>query len=179
MLCNNLSKILDPLKSRCTNIYVKHPSQIDMENVLYDISIKENFDIDIQKIREIIKSTDCLKAALWKLNMYCYNDINPIEKSAIDTIYDDIVKILLSNVDVAKKFKFARRDIYKIIITSISGTDIINNILKRIIIKMDDGDKIIGIIKYASDAEENFSIGRRDIFSIDLFISGVIKVIHS
>lgn len=177
MVCNNLSKIFDPLRSRCRTFCVPLPSINDISNVISYISVMENIKMTSNDIDFIL--TNCnnnLKKAIWIL------DSKRLESSttiALDEVFNIVVELILSvknGKNIIKIFDDdIRTNIYNILITNIKGSEIITTLMDQLIKKIDD-DKINSkIIQCASEAEYNLIHGRRDIIHIDYFISGVMK----
>lgn len=177
MVCNNLSKIFDPLRSRCRTFCVPLPSRDDIFNVITYISIMENIAIDKKKINSILDiCNNNLKKAIWILDC---NRLNTSSSIALDEAFDTVVDLVLSvktKKNIVKIFDDEiRTNIYNILITNIKGSDIIITLLNKLLSKINN-DKIgIKIIQHASEAEYNLIHGRRDIIHIDYFIAGVMK----
>ena len=78
MVCNNLSKIFDPLKSRCRIFCVPLATSTDINNIITHISIMENILIsNVEKQNIINYSEGKLKKAIWMLDAVKYG-VDPI-----------------------------------------------------------------------------------------------------
>lgn len=159
MICNNLSRILDPLKSRCAIYCVPLPSQKEIENILKNVLKKEKIDIEEDDLKDIVDKSDrSVKNALWMLDMKRYNielpennrfNLTPL--IMLDKIYNDIIELLVKSMDdnLAGKiteeiYNANRANIYSILITNIDGSVIIVTLLDKLI-------KIINSEKNHSD----------------------------
>lgn len=176
MICNNLSKIFDPLRSRCRIFCVPLPSETDISNVLTYMSAMEGIKIDDKMLKNIlINANGSLKKAIWILNCTM---LSSNSKIALDDVFDAVVELILSVTrcrNVIKIFDDIRTNIYKILITNIKGSEIIITIMDQLIRRIDNDVINAKIIQCASEAEFNLCHGRRDIIHIDYFISGVMK----
>lgn len=177
MVCNNLSKIFDPLKSRCRTFCVPLPTMSEISDIITYISISENIILGKTDMDYILKNCNHnLKKAIWYLEskrLKCDAVITLDE--IFNNVIDNILKTQKSN-DVLKIFnEDIRDDIYRILITNIKGSEIIATLMDRLIQKIDDDEINAKIIQYASDAEYNLILGRREITHIDIFIMGVIR----
>ena len=174
MVCNNLSKIIEPLKSRCRIFCVPIPSENDIAKTLFKIALCENIYTDISAI--VKRSHRNIRDAIWILDekkMECKNIL------ILDELYDKLIDLILGidkTTDVIKIYNIEiKKYIYDILITNTKGADIIATILEKIIHKSNNDKLNKKIIIYASTAENNMSHGRRDIMHIDYFIIGIIK----
>ena len=176
MWCRTLSKVIDPLRSRCLCIGVKKPSKRDLFQRLYSISIMEKMNINLKIINKIIDRSNLnIKKSLWLLQLY-KNGHDLINN--YDCIINKIVLIIkLSNIDYVTKI---RGLIYNIMITNISGTKIIIDIL-QLLLKSDDicFESKHEIIKNASIYEHNLVRGRREIIHLDAFVIKVITILYN
>lgn len=182
MICNNLSKIFEPLRSRCRIFCVPLPSMDDVLKVVLHISIMENIQLTSLDIKNIIeKCGNNIKKAIWYLDckrLGCDTNIT------LEEVFDNIVKTILEirpdEKNVSRIFsEMIRSDVYNILITNIKGSEIITTLLDKLIKEIDNDEIITKIIQHASNAEYNLVHGRRDIIHIDYFICGVIKELQN
>lgn len=181
MVCNNLSKIFEPLRSRTRIFCVPLPSLNDISNVIIYISIMERIKVYEKDIKYIIDNCDnSLKKAIWLLNT---KTLNMDTKITLDQVFDNVIELILSTKQKNNIIKIfdddIRTNIYNILITNIKGSEVITIILDKLIDKIDDDNINAKIIHYASEAEYNLIHGRRDIIHIDYFIASVINLLCS
>lgn len=183
MICNNLSTIFDPLRSRCRTFCVPLPSIDNIGKVISNISLMENIKLTNSDMKNILSNCgNNLKKAIWILDTMRLNS-NPI--ITLDEVFDLVVDLILDvtkdNIkSIVNTFDSEiRTHIYNILITNIRGSEIIINLMDKLIRKIDNDDINAKIIQYASEAEYNLIHGRRDIIHIEYFIAGVMKeLIH-
>ena len=177
MVCNNLSKIFDPLRSRCRTFCVPLPSYNDITHVITHISLMENIKLTADEMKFILdKCNNSLKKAIWILDSKRLGSNTTIP---LDEVFDEVVDLILSvktNKNAVKMFDDEiRTNSYNILITNIKGSEIITTLMDKLIKKIDNDEINARIIQYASEAENNLIYGRRDIIHIDYFVSGVMK----
>lgn len=177
MVCNNLSKIFDPLRSRCRTFCVSLPTLNDISNVINYISIMENIDLTSEKKNLIMDNCEYnLKKAIWILDSIRLNVETIIP---LDTVFNTIVEQILdaaNNKNVVKMFDDEiKTNIYDILITNIKGSEIITRLMDQLIHKINNDNINSKIIQFASEADDNRIYGRRDIIHIDFFIISVIR----
>ena len=177
MVCNNLSKIFDPLRSRCRTFCVPLPSINNIMKVVSYISIMEDIKL-AQNDLDFIEN-NCggnLKKAIWILDAKRFNSDTSL---TLDEVFNKVVDIILNistNKNIIKIFdEEIRSNIYNILITNIKGSVIITTLLDLLVQKIDDDEINAKIIQCASIAEYNLIHGRRDIIHIDYFICGIMK----
>ena len=74
--CNSISKVINPLRSRCKCLKVSSPQNIDMMEYILTISQRENIDMTLDKMCYILNESDGnIKRVLWLLQIYKNNDI--------------------------------------------------------------------------------------------------------
>lgn len=186
MVCNNLSKIFDPLRSRCRIFCVEKPDDDKIKKVLTNILILENININGREIDNIVAiCNNNIKEAIWILDekrLDCPLKL-PIYE-AFDKITEIIASVVNRNDIVCVFDNEIRPRIYNILTTTISGTDIILGIMERLLVKINQNknknNDLINmishnIIKIASDTESNMVYGRRNITHIDDFVARIIK----
>jgi replication factor C subunit 3/5 len=177
MVCNNLSKIFDPLRSRCRTFCVPSPSIDNIMKVISYITIMENIKINKNDLEYIQRHcNNNLKKAIWMLDSKRLGSNYGI---TLDEVFQRVVEQILSirtTKNIIKLFhEEIRGNIYNILITTIKGSEIITVIMDELINRIDDDEINARIIQYASEAEYNLIHGRRDIMHIDYFIAGVMK----
>jgi len=177
MVCNNLSKLFEPLRSRCRIFCAPLPTPYDISNVVTNISILENIKISASDVEYILKNCgDNLKIAIWLLDTKRLNSSSLI---TLDEAFETVVDLIMNspqNKNMVKVFDDEiRPHIYNILITNIKGSEIISNLMDLLIRRINDDNINSKIIRYASEAEYNLIHGRRDIIHIDYFVSGVMR----
>lgn len=177
MWCNSLSKVIEPLRSRCICIRISAPSKKEMLHLALKVSAKEKINLKLDDLNKIIKqSNGSIRKLLWKLNL-----IKSGQNNIFDTSYDEtieqivnlIIKCNLSDIHNIRNL------IYNLIITNIEPTHIFRNIFLKLCQK-DISEKIkLKIINTASYYDHNLIRGRREIIHLEGFIINVMNLIIS
>jgi len=173
MWCYSLSKVIEPLRSRCLCIHVPTQTEEELVKWTFNIASLERINLNFNVLTNIVETSNGnLKDILWKLDMYKYcGKISNCYQTALNSLIDEI----FNKHDIL----IIRDYIYKMMITGITSGIIIKDILNIILIKISNypKDKIFKIINYASLYEYRLSKGRRDIIHIETFIENVINTL--
>jgi replication factor C subunit 3/5 len=184
MWCYSLSKVIEPLRSRCLCIHIPTQTDEQLYKWMYNICCLEKIKIKPNIIESILnKSNGNLKSILWKLDLYRYNNkIYNSYEEGINKIINEIISIKNNKiVDPAFPINIPkiREYIYKMYVTNISLNIIIKDILKSILFHNKDitKEQINDIINSASEFEYRLSKKRRDIIHLEAFVINIIFIL--
>lgn len=173
MWCYSLSKVIEPLRSRCLCIHVPTQTNDELIKWTFNIASLESIKLDFRVLTNIVETSNGnLKNILWKLDMFKYcGKINNCYQKGLINLIDEIMTT--HNIEIIRDY------IYKMMITNISSNIIIKDILNIILIKINNypKDKIFKIIESASIFEYRLSKGRRDIIHIETFLENIVNIL--
>lgn len=175
LCCNQTSKIIDPIKSRCLDIRIPAPTYNDMNSLLYHILLNENKLLSKNKIDSIIKKGDFnIKKTLWILNMTVFN-IKDQELSwikSLDVLIENMINIKNKNFILNETLIITTRNIlYNIFTTNISPIDILTEIINKIIDSKEFHNDLLYIIfQLSSETENRLNRGKRSIIHLDAYM---------
>lgn len=175
MWSRSLSKVIEPLRSRCYVFKIDSPKLTDLYGFLLNISANENMILDPDVFLEIAKRSEGdIKEAIWLLQLYKLGD-------TFDTSYDDTInKIVQLILTAEEKSIITIRDLlYKIMITNKSGTTTIRNILMKLL-ECDTVSDVakMNITEIAAQHEHNLIRGRREIIHLDAFVIDTMDTLY-
>lgn len=187
ILCGNqISKIIDPIKSRCLDVRIPSPTKNDMLNLIYHILIRENISLSRIEIEQIVNTCNYnIKRTLWILNMSQYNidDFELSWKKSLDKLVE--IMVAFKKVDKLtilndKLIPNIRNILYNIFTTNISGIDILHELINKIISSNQfEPDLLYTIIQICSDTETRLNKGKRSILHLDFFMCSVLREIYN
>jgi replication factor C subunit 3/5 len=181
LISEQLSKIIEPLRSRCLLIRVPLPSEAQILETLLHICDKEQIKISYRYLNEIIKkSENKVNNAIWLLEMHNYGiNYDKNWDTIIETIIDLIVNTKIkSNNMLYNIIKKIRDQFYILFITNIPTQTIIRNIMIKIIEKNSDNIKLkYNIIDITSIFEQRLNQGTRHIIHMEAYIIQLIKLL--
>lgn len=175
MWCRSLSKVIDPIRSRCYCFRISSPDDGEILELLAKIAYKEAMNMTLKDYYKIIKlSHGNVKKALWLLQL---RKIGVSYQTSYDKTIKEIVKNLLTcNIDSITEIWTL---LYNIMITNIPGTQIIKDIVQQLLSSNEINDDCkLNIVEIAAKFEHNLIRGRREIMHFDALINGLMYVIN-
>jgi replication factor C subunit 3/5 len=177
ILCGyQISKIIEPLRSRCLNIRIPRPNNFELFDYLLYISIINKIKIKPNSINYIINySNNNFKTCLWYLDFYKNKiyDFNISWKKymlgIVECIHQTYVYKKLINLNIISEI---RNILNNILITNITGSEILTELLNQIItLHPEYPDKLYyQIIEVFSIYEFRLSKGKRLIIHMEALI---------
>jgi replication factor C subunit 3/5 len=179
LISDQLSKVIEPLRSRCLLVRISLPSNINILNTILYISYKENINISLQYINKILSESDNkITHAIWLLEMYKYN-IN-YDKNW-ENIIDKIILLIINikNKKILTVINKIRKYFYILFITNISTQLIIKKIMIKILNYVSDLKKKYDIINITSIYEERLILGTRHIIHMEAYIIKLFELFYN
>ena len=201
-ISNQLSKINEPLKSRCLLIRVPTPTDNMIINIILNISHKEKIKLSLEEMNTILdKSENNINKTIWLLEMKKFNIKDMSE-------WTDIVEVLVCHVinkenyntkNMTNLIKNIRELLYVLFITNIDFHIIIRKLMLILLNKANDiinsgknnnidmnDDKSIkaidfmnNIVSITSEFELRIAQGTRNIIHMEAFLIKIIDLINN
>jgi replication factor C subunit 3/5 len=175
MWCKSLSKVIKPLQSRCMCIRVPAPTDIEIFEYIFKISLKENINLTLEKYTQIVKRANGnIKVALWELDFCRFNyDMSTDYYDSLNKIVNLILEPKLANVITIRGI------IFTLMITNFTGTTIMRDLLDYICMNPNITDIAKQkIVQECVEFEYQLVKGRREIIQFDAVITTAMKIIH-
>ncbi len=179
-ISNQLSKIHEPLKSRCLMVRIPLPTDHMLISIAMNIALKENLKLTGTDIISIIKKSDNnINKLLWYLELIKYKiPLGNTWNNTINIIVDEILNRNNYNTkNFANMIKTIRELLYQLFITNID----FNIIIKEIMIKLKDNissnEFKSQIIEETSKFENRISRGTRHIVHLEAYVIKIIKIV--
>ena len=180
-ISNNLSKIIEPLRSRCLQVRVPKISNINSINIILSIAKQENININLIDIKKILKrSNKNIYLIIWLLelkknNIPYKNNWHKIIKNIVNLVFDKKNKTDQGIKNCISKF---REYFYILYITNIKFDIIINELLENILVLLHDNKLKYKFIKLVSNTEIRILKGTRYLIHLENFILKLVKLLN-
>ena len=182
LISEQLTKIINPITSRCILLKVPLPTDIEILDIIMHISYKENILLPLETLKNIIYlSENKINIIIWLLDAYKNtNNLNGIIK--YDKIINDIVNLVINIndtdniIDIIKK---CRENFYTLYITNIQIHDIIMMIMKKILHNIDNLYLKYIIINETINYEKRINKGKRYVIQFEAYIVSLLNHIYN
>jgi len=180
LCCNNPSKVIDPVRSRCLGIRVGAPSHDEICTVLKTVSRKESITLPDKLAINIARASNRnLRRALLMLES-CHvttrDDSPKVLKSDIaipHTDWERYVSQLAGGIvreQSPKSLIAAREKLYELLINCIPAQVVLKTLVAELLPTLDDSIKG-EVVTWAAFYEHRIALGSKEIFHLEAFIA--------
>ena len=180
-ICDQLSKIIEPLRSRCLLIRVPLPTNNQIMQTLLHITDKENIDISPSELDKIIgKSDNKVNIAIWLLEMHRLNyDYNDNWEKLLDDIVDLILNLRNDKIkETVKAINDITNNFYILFITNINTKEIIRKLMIKLLSNISNIKLKLRIIEITSIFELRIAQGTRHVIHLEAYMIRIIYLLY-
>mmetsp|Transcript_29377 Transcript_29377/g.43562 ORF Transcript_29377/g.43562 Transcript_29377/m.43562 type:complete len:202 (-) Transcript_29377:21-626(-) len=175
LICNNPSKVIDPVRSRCLGIRVPAPTHDDICGVLKIIGQKENTTIPDELAINVAResSRNMRRAVLMLETCKVQSGTLSAKQPILKTDWEMYIAQLAQEItreQSPQKLLAAREKLYELLINCIPADVIIKTLALELLKNLDDSLKH-EVIEWAAFYEHRISQGSKDIFHLEAFIA--------
>lgn len=179
--CNSVSKVIEPLRSRCLSIRIAAPSHQEIVEIIKDISNKERITINDEFAKQIaIKSNRNLRRALLMLQVSSTesnrlimnvndNNKNRIKQAPWQLFIDELARIVVEEQSPARLL-LARQKLYELLANCIPADVIFEKLTMSLMENIDDSLRK-DLAKWAAYHEHRMQIGAKPIIHLEAFLA--------
>ena len=181
-ISNQLSKINEPLKSRCLMVRIPLPTDDMIMNIILNVSLKEKLNLNLKEMITILdKSENNIYNTMWLLEMKKFNVNNDTHwTNVLDKIVDMI--ICKDNYNTANMFeviKQIRELLYVLFITNIDFHIVIRKLMFLLTNKLSSIIIKHKIIEITSQFDMRLAKGTRYIIHMEAYIIKIINLLNN
>jgi len=180
LCCNNQSKVIDPVRSRCLGVRVPAPSHDDICTVLKHVSRKEQVTLPDELCVNIARDSNrnLRRAVLMFESCYVQNrdpsggGLKP-DTPVMQTDWEVYIKQLAAEVtrqQSPQQLIVARDKLYELLINCIPADVIIKTLALELMKNLDDSLKH-EVVEAAAFYEHRIALGSKDIFHLEAFLA--------
>tara|TARA_B100001758_G_C18386100_1_gene600192 strand:+ start:620 stop:1660 length:1041 start_codon:yes stop_codon:yes gene_type:complete len=179
-MSNHISRIDSSISSRCICLRIESPSDKEIENILSDISEKNNIqNISDKQMNYILKvSQRNLKTALVLFEYSLYKDNTKPELYHLQPIINVIDKI--NNYSKPKQIKEIRNDLHNLILYDVNLNLLQTHLMDFYILNKDISEykreKLINIIK---DINHSINFAYKKLYHLEALVTKIIIVLNT
>lgn len=180
-ISNQLSKVHEPLKSRCMMIRIPAPTDTIIMSTIMNIAVKENIKLTGNNIIDIITySKNNINKAIGMLELISYNiQLDKMWYKVIEILVDMIMDVSQYNKNgLYDMIENARNMLYQLFITNIDFHTVIKTIMIEIKKRINDNKFIYLVICETSKFENRICQGTRHIIHLEAYIIKLIDLYY-
>lgn len=180
-ISNQLSKVHEPLKSRCMMIRVPVPTDMMIMSTIMNVAKKQNIRIKGQDMINIITySNNNINKAFGMLELVSHNiSLDKLWYKVIEMLVDMLMdKTLYNKNGIYDIIENARNMLYQLFITNIDFHTVIKSIMIEIKKKITDSKFIYMVVCETSKFENRICQGTRHIIHLEAYVIKLIDLYY-
>jgi replication factor C subunit 3/5 len=177
--CYELSKVIEPLRSRCLLQKIPCPNNYDMLKMVLYIKARENLELTYNECIQVVsKSKNNIKTLLWNLECHVNKiKVNYIFTEKIEYIVDKILNISKRKITLID-LQNIRASLYKIFITNFNEDTILNNIVENLVKRIDNINLRQQILDISCKYYIRLNMGKRTILHLEALVFNLMHCIY-
>lgn len=180
-ICDQLSKIIEPLRSRCLLIRVPLPNSSQIIETITQISYREDIKLLRDDYKYILDNCESkINNAIWLLEMKKFGVPNT---HSWMIVIDQMVNLIISNDELTNKniqefIRKTRELFYILFITNIDVKKILLSLMRNLIEKMDELELKYKVVEIVSMFELRISQGTRYIVHLEAMMVQILTLLN-
>lgn len=179
LCCNNISKVIDPVRSRCMCVRVAAPSTDDCSSMLKSVARQEGFDLPSGLAATIVDTSrrNMRRALLSMEACYISSQSSPDGMTNMQNValpdWEMYIKEIASDIlreQTAKCLFVVRGKLYELIVNCIPPEIVLRELSKELMKKLDDELKR-STAEIAAMYEHRLQLGSKAIFHLEAFVA--------
>jgi len=179
LCCNNASRVIEPVRSRCLCVRVSAPTSAEICDVLMAVAKKESLDLPSALASRIAATSgrDLRRALLAlevaRVQQYPFSDGQPVALADWELYIQEIVGDCLKE-QTPKMLYTVRGKLYELLINCIPAEVIFKRLTTELLRKMDDSLRH-KVALHAAYFEHRLQQGSKPIFHLEAFLARIMS----
>jgi len=175
MTCTNLSKVIDPVQSRCVCVRVKAPDNEEVAELLTRVADKERVTLPQGLAQRISQQSNrsmrrgLLMLETCRVTHYPFKDDQEIQLPEWELYVKDIAQSILKE-QTPKNLFLVRGKLYELLVNCVPPDMIFAKLADELMAKLDDELKY-ETVKWAASFEHRLRLGTKPIFHLEAFVA--------
>ncbi|GAB4819144.1 hypothetical protein N2152v2_006190 [Parachlorella kessleri] len=175
LCCNNVSKVIEPVRSRCLCVRVRSPSHQEMQDVLERVSLAENLTIPESLLDRLVGSSQrnlrraLLSLEACKAQQYPFSDSQEVPAPDWELYVQEIVGDL-TREQTPKNLYLVRGKLYELLVNCIPPEVVLRRLAVELMRKLDDELKH-STAAHAAFYEHRLQEGSKAIMHLEAFVA--------
>mmetsp|Transcript_11607 Transcript_11607/g.35469 ORF Transcript_11607/g.35469 Transcript_11607/m.35469 type:complete len:368 (+) Transcript_11607:93-1196(+) len=180
LMADSLTKVIEPLRSRCNLIRVPSPSEPDICKILQSISRKESFDLPDVFARKIVKASDynlgraMLQLQSSRVAKYPFSEDQEVSRADWELVCIDIASLLMREQS-NKRLLFVRSRFYELLTHAIPADVIFEKVTTSLLSNVDQ-EIAPAICECAAEFEHRLKRGQKAIIHLEAFAAKFMQI---
>jgi len=180
LMADSLTKIIEPLRSRCNLVRVPSPSEEEICEVLQKVSKKEGFELPDQFAVKVTKacSRNLRRALLQlqssKMDRYPFAEDQPVSRADWELVCMDIASLLMREQS-NKRLLLVRTRFYELLTHAIPADAIFERVTTELL-RSADQEIAPAICECAAEYEHRLGQGQKAIIHLEAFAARFMQI---
>ncbi|BDA48130.1 Replication factor C subunit 3 [Coccomyxa sp. Obi] len=173
--CSNVSKVIDPLRSRCLCVRVPGPTGAEIQQVLQHVADKENLQLPDALCQRVVQMSERnLRRALLTLEtcrvtQYPFTDNQPVQLPDWEMYIQEIASFILQEQSPKRLYE-VRGKLYELLVNCLPPELILRTLAVQLSRKLDDELRHKSI-ELAAFYEHRLQEGQKAIYHLEAFVA--------
>mmetsp|Transcript_11741 Transcript_11741/g.30075 ORF Transcript_11741/g.30075 Transcript_11741/m.30075 type:complete len:357 (-) Transcript_11741:48-1118(-) len=179
MLCSNISKVLDPVRSRCICVRVSAPTDEEVASVVKQVASAEKLNVPPAFAGRVVAQADrnlrraLLSLEACKVQQYPFKEDQEVQRPDYELYIAEICSDIMGE-QTPKRLYVVRGKLYELLANCIPPELIIKLLARELIRKLDDELKH-KVVELAAFYEHRLQMGSKAIFHIEAFVAAFMR----
>jgi len=183
LVCNNVSKVLDAVRSRCVAVRVPAPSAPELEDLLMKVAKKEGLTLPPELCSRVVLASDrnmrraLLMLEACKAQQYPFTPDQPVQLADWELYVNQIAGEMMQEQSPKRVYQIRGR-LYELLVNCIPPELILKRLTAELLRKL-DAELKHEVAHWAAFYEHRLQSGQKPIFHLEAFVARFMALYRS